>query len=192
MATDIIASPPEWMDDEDPSASTALGWRCNNRGTLDWVMSRIAALQAEADSIHAQKLAAIERIEKRATDLLARIERGLSFFTFHAGDYCHRERSLLLGGGKKKSADLLHGRIGWRATGGKLKVTDKDALLTWLEAQPVEDGLYRLRVEPEMKAIQDRFKADGVIPPGCEFVPAEDKFYVEPILPEGTLTKGTP
>lgn len=169
-----------WEDEEEPSTATP-AWRCNDRGTADWIMRRLAALRAEAAAIEAQKAAAIERVEKRAADLLSRIERGIGFFTYHLADYCQREKATLLGGGKKKSAEMLHGRIGWRKKGGKLRVTDKAALVAWLEHQPPEDGLYRLKVEPDMAAIQARFRAAGEIPPGCEYELEEDVFYTEPL-----------
>jgi phage host-nuclease inhibitor protein Gam len=177
--TKVYALEP-YLDDED-SGTVETAWRCENKPTADWIMRRLAALRAEEASIDAQAAATIKRVEERAAQLKMRIERGIGFFTFHLQSYCEREKAALLGGGKKKSADLLHGRIGWRSVGGKLKVVDKDALLAWLETQPAELGLYRVKLEPEMRAIQDRFRADGVIPPGCEYQPQEDHFYAEPL-----------
>lgn len=174
--------PPEWRDEEDESVSGP--WQIDSRSSLDWAMSRLAKLRAEAEAIETQAAAAIDRIEKRKASLLERIQRGAGFFEYKIAEYAHRERQLLLGGGKRKSADLLHGRIGWRSKGGKLTVDDKPTLLAWLERQPPEGGLYRVKLEPEMKAIQDNFKTTGEIPPGCSYQQPEETFYVEPTAPE--------
>lgn len=172
--------PVEWVDDEDPNVSSALAWRPQNDRDLDWCLARIAELTAQVESIEAQAAATIERVEKRKAELIGKVQRGIGFFTFHAVSYGEAHKRELLTG-KKKSRDFIHGRLAWRKRGGKLRVEDKAALVAWLETQPPESGLYRIKVEPEMAALQAAFKADGVIPPGCTFEPEEDVLHVESI-----------
>ena len=57
----------------------------------------------------------------------------------------------------------------------------------WLLAQPVEAGLYRMKVSPEMRALQDRFKTTGEVPPGMDVVPESESITVEAIAPERAL-----
>lgn len=189
METTAIEMPEGWADEEDPTVRGA--WAIQDRGSLDWAMSRLAALMNEGAEIEAQADAAKARIEKRAAELLQKIERGMAFFEAKIAEYAQANRSLLLGGGKKKSATLLHGTVGWRAGGGRLRVKEggKPDLLAWLERQPLGCGLYRVVIEPDMAAIQKHHEATGEIPPGMEFVPAGETFYVKPIAPEGALAR---
>lgn len=174
--------PADWMDEEDSEVKGP--WTIQDRGSLEWALQRLATLHAELSTIDEQEEASVQRIHARARLLRERSERGRRFFEYRIAEYAQREKAALLGGGKKKSADLLHGRIGWRAKGGKLAVEDKAALVAWLERQPPESGLYRVKVEPEMKAIQDNFKATGEVPPGTTYVQLEDVFFCEPQAPE--------
>ena len=69
-------------------------------------------------------------------------------------------------------------------------VTDKDALAAWLAAQPVESGLYRVKVEQEMRELQRLCSETGEVPPGTDYVPERDEFYVKANSPETAIVKG--
>jgi phage host-nuclease inhibitor protein Gam len=164
------------------------GWQIETAASVDWALQRLAECEAEAEAVDAQADAAIARINARRDELKARAARGAGFFRFKLTEYAVGHRSALLTG-KKKSRDFVHGRLGFRQKGGRLEVRDRDALLAWLAEQPVEDGLYRMKLEPEMKAIQARFKSANEVPPGCEYTPEYEDVVIEAEAPEAALAK---
>lgn len=182
------ASQPAYQDETDPTVRD--GWQIDSLGSLEWAMSRIADLEAERDEVQAATIDAVHRIEARGAALAEKAERGVTFFRGQVLRYIEAHRHELLKGGKKKSRGLLYGAIGWRSSGGRLRVQDKDALTVWVSAQPLESGLYRLKVEPDMKAIQEYAKRTGEVPPGTEFEPEHETAFVTAIQPGTTLAKG--
>jgi phage host-nuclease inhibitor protein Gam len=175
-----------YEDESDPEVRG--GWQIETAASVDWALQRIAECEAEADAIDVQADAAIKRINERRGELKAKAARGAGFFRFKIQEYATKHRSALLTG-KKKSRDYVHGRVGFRQKGGRLEVRDREALLAWLASQPVEEGLYRMKLEPEMKEIQSRFKSAGEIPPGCEFVPEYEDVEIKCEAPEASLAK---
>ena len=161
-------------------------WKITDLQSADWALSRLAECQAEAAAIDAQAEAAIARIRQRADALKMKAAKGESFFRFKLSEYAERERSTLLHG-KKKSREFVHGKIGWRAKPERLEVTDPEALETWLRAQPIESGFARWEVKPDMKALQEHYKAAGVIPDGCSVKEASESLTVEAVAPERAL-----
>jgi phage host-nuclease inhibitor protein Gam len=135
--------------------------------------------------------AAKARIDKRAAELTARAERGAAFFRYRLAEYAHAQRAFLLGGGKKKSRELVGGTLGWRSRSGRLVVEDEAALNAWLERQPVESGLYTVRVKAVMAALNAYFAGTNEIPPGCIWDPGGETFYVkvQPPATEGLEVK---
>jgi phage host-nuclease inhibitor protein Gam len=176
-----------YEDEQDPGVSGR--WIIDSRTSADWAMQRMDECAAEADAIDAQYEAALARLKARRDQLVERTNRGSAFFEFKLKEWACRNRASLLNG-KAKSIPMLHGVIGWRKKGGNLKVVDAAALEAWLLAQPIEAGLYRMKVEPEMRAIQALFKSLGEIPPGCEVQPEFDDVYVKPEAPETALVRG--
>lgn len=175
-----------YEDASDPEVRGA--WKIETAASVDWALQRVAECEAEAGAIDAQADAAIERINARRAELKERAARGSNFFRFKLTEYAMHHRSALLTG-KKKSRDFVHGRVGFRQKGGRLEVRDREALIAWLASQPVEEGLYRMRLDPEMKAIQARFKIAGEIPPGMEFIPEYEDVVIEAEAPEAALAK---
>lgn len=186
-STTELTTPAEFQgyeDEQDQSVTPA--WRIENLQTADWSLRRLAECEAEAAAIDAQYAAAVGALTKRRDDLKAKAERGAGFFRFKLAEYAERERKTLLKG-RKKSHDFLHGRIGFRAKAERLEVVNRDALVEWLSAQPIESGLYRVKVEPEVRALQERFKSTGEIPPGMDVTPAEETVQIDAIAPERAL-----
>jgi phage host-nuclease inhibitor protein Gam len=179
----------DYQDEEMPEAA-GHGFKIETTQGADWALYRVAMLKAELRDIEAQARAAKERIDKRAESLKSKVARGVCYFEFKLLEYAEMHKKALLGGGKKKSRSFVHGVIGWRSSQERLEVTDKDALAAWLETQPVERGLYRTKVEPEMAAIQALYQTTGEIPPGCDIKPETDMPYVKAEAPETALVKG--
>jgi phage host-nuclease inhibitor protein Gam len=177
-----------YEDEQDPAVRGP--WAIDSLGSADWSLSRLAECEAEAAEIDRQAEAAIAKIRKRADELKAKAARGAAFFSYKLLAFAETHRATLLGSSKKKSRDFIHGRIAFRKKGGRLVVKDKDALLAWLATQPVEAGLYRMKLEPEMRAIQEQFKTAGEIPPGCDFEPEFEDVVIEANAPEAALVRG--
>lgn len=189
-STTELTAPAEFAgyeDEQDQAVTPA--WRIENISTADWALRRLAECEAEAAAIDEQYAAAVAALSERRDALKAKAERGAGFFRFKIAEYAERERGSLLKG-KKKSHDFLHGRISFRSKAERLEVTDRAALEDWLAAQPVEAGLYRMRLEPEMRALQERFRSTGECPPGTDVKPAEESISIDAIAPEKALTKG--
>ena len=151
-------------------------WRPATLSDLDFCLERVGEFEAEVDEIRSQFARAVETLSKRADAIAAQAERGAAWFRSLAEGFVLEARGDLLPG-KKKSRDFLHGRVSFRSHAEKLVVTDKAALVAWLESQP-DVALYRLKVEPEMKALQAKFKATGELPPGCDFEPASETLTI--------------
>jgi phage host-nuclease inhibitor protein Gam len=179
-----------WEDDERPEVRQGI-WRPDTESDADYCLRRRAEMQAHIDEVARQFEAATARLLARKDELTEREQRGVAWFTSLLTDYAERNRSTLLQG-KRKSRDFLHGRIAFRSSAERLEVVDKDALADWLAQQPVESGLYRVEVKPEMKALQDRYRETGEVPPGCGIKPASETVVVESIAPERALTGGKP
>jgi len=166
-------------------------WQITNQTSADWGMQRLAECEAEIAAVEAQYQSALARLRARYDELVARSQRGIGYFKFKLEKWATHERAALLKG-KAKSVQMLHGVIGWRKSGGRLHVEDKDALAAWLSGQPIELGLFRMKIEPEMRALQEHCRQTGEVPPGCTFEPEYDQFYVKAEAPEEALMKGTP
>jgi phage host-nuclease inhibitor protein Gam len=183
-ATDEIEA---YEDDANPEVR-GLAWRIPDLAAADWALRRLAECEEEAAEVDRQAAAAIEAIRARAEELKTRSERGASYFRFQLTLFAETHRADLLTG-KKKSRDFVHGRLGFRSSPERLKVADKDALEAWLAVQPVEHGLYRVKLEPEMRVLNDGLKCDGFIPPGCEVEPSRESVTIEANAPEAALMK---
>lgn len=184
MSEEIAA----YEDEHDPAVRGA--WQIDSLGSADWALARLAECEAEAAEIDRQAAATIERVRKRAEELKAKAARGAAFFSYKLLAFAETHRATLLGTSKRKSREFIHGRLQFRKKGGRLVVKDKDALCEWLALQPVEAGLYRMKLEPEMRAIQDAFKARGEIPPGCDYEPEFEDIEIKASAPETALAKG--
>jgi hypothetical protein len=144
------------------------------------ILDVLARCEAEVANIEAQAEEAHKRIDARADKLRTGPQRGIAYCVALLSEYGERMKATWLKG-PKRSHDMIGGRIGWRKSGGRLRVTDKKELEAWLLTQPVEAGLFRMKIEPEMRAIQDAAKRDGLVPPGTEYEPEHDTIHVEAV-----------
>lgn len=171
------ASPPEsYIDDEEPAVSNV--WTIQSLEDADWALKRIGDLEQEVAENQKVFDKALLRLKLRQAQLSKRANSGIAFFTFKLQAYAEAHRAELIKG-KKKSRALLHGSLGWRKTGGGLEVTDKEALLVWARAQPVESELLRITEAPAIANLQKHFKETGEVPPGTEPKPEVDVFTLK-------------
>lgn len=166
-----------YQDEQDEKVSEA--WMVTSLEECDWALSRIADLEAEQEENERIAAAAIQRIKDRLAGMNAKAERGVRFFSGKVQAFAERERDLLLKGGKKRSRELVHGVIGWRASRGGLKVTDEAKLLAWARAQPVESEVLRVKEEPALSVIGEHFERTGEVPDGMEPKEASEAFFVK-------------
>jgi phage host-nuclease inhibitor protein Gam len=184
MADEIVRSEIDvldYVDEENPEVRGP--WKIQNLTSVDWALRRLGECEAEVSAIKAQAAAAIAAIDHRAGVLIQKAQGGAAFFGFkilqwaeHHPEEIHR--------GKTKHRAFIHGRVGTKKKGGLLKVTDKEALVTWLRSQDPGLGFWRVKIEPEMKDLQDEYKKNGVVPPGMEVEEERDEIYVEAELPK--------
>ena len=178
----------EAYQDDSNEEVRGLAWRVSDLAAADWALRRMAECAAEQEEIDRQAAEAIQAIEKRAAALKAKAERGCAYFRFQLTRFAEEHRDTLVAG-KKKSRDFVHGRIQFRSSPERLKVADPAELEGWLLAQPIEKGLYRLKVEADKRALSDLFKATGEIPPGCEVEVSRESVTIEASAPEAALMK---
>jgi phage host-nuclease inhibitor protein Gam len=85
--------------------------------------------------------------------------------------------------GRSKTIDLPNGTISWRKKGGRLVVTDPEALAKWCVEEGPDKGLYRVKTEADLTKVQALFKATGVLPPGTEYEPEVESITIKPSMP---------
>lgn len=83
--------------------------------------------------------------------------------------------------GQKKSVKTSFGTAGFRRRGGNVVVKDIAEFEKLFEVTIQGDGVayVRVKVEPNLKAINDHYKATGELLPGCDLEPVQDRFYVD-------------
>lgn len=165
-----------------------VGWAIENVSSLEWALSRLAALETEEGSIEAAAAEMHRRVDERKARLLDAIARGVSFFRGKIAEYAEPHRGELLGGGKKKSRTFLSGTVGWKKKGGLIRVQDKKALADWLVAQP-DLSLFRTEVAPEMRRLQEYCAANKCVPPGCSYEDERDELFVDAVDPAAPLAR---
>lgn len=172
------------MTDIEPSDEIAAAeldlepkWSVQTLSDADWVLQRLSDLRAEEDELASLFKAAVERAQLKRDQLLGKIKRGVGFFEAHLRLYAEANRAELLKGGKRKSRDLIWGRLGWKTKASRLTIVDTDACLAWCQRQPVETGVLRIKEEPALAVIQERFKRTGEVPPGCEVSEESEEFF---------------
>ncbi len=167
----------EYVDEDEPNARP--GWRIDSINSLDWALSRVAALQREMADNDAILESNIARLRQKNAKLNEVAARGVAFFESRVREYAELNREELLGGGKKKSRKFLHGVIAWKKRGGGFKVNDAAALLAWAQGQPVELGLVRMKEEPAWDVIKAACATTGELPPGVDMEPEDETFKIE-------------
>jgi phage host-nuclease inhibitor protein Gam len=82
--------------------------------------------------------------------------------------------------GKNKSIHFLTGTAGFRATPRKIKVRDEGAAVAWCETHlPKAIKVIPATKKVKHEHIEKHNKATGEIPPGCDWVGGDDKFYIK-------------
>ena len=77
---------------------------------------------------------------------------------------------------KVKSRRLPNGTIGSRTVPARLEVVNEEAALRWAEECGFDEAIRKsVRVTP----LREYWQSTGIVPEGCQEVPAEERFYVK-------------
>jgi hypothetical protein len=183
-------SPPAPEFDADLAPEGHVGpWMPKTIRDVEWTLARISEAEEDMAEVGAQLDAAITTLKQRGALLTEKAERRAAWFRSLAETWAREHRSEVVRG-KAKSREMLSGSIGFRAKAEKLVVVDKEKLAAWLEAQPIESGLYRVKFEPVMAELQALLKSTGEMPPGTDLEPATETIQIKTIaLPALTAGK---
>lgn len=178
MAIPELTIVPQYDTEPLPDES----WGITDLESMDWALARICDMEREMEENEMLAKASIGRIELKTEILNERAQKAVDFFRSRVASYAQEHRAELVGGGKKKSRTLLHGFVGWRKGGGNLEVKDKEALLEWARAQPIETNFLRVKEEPAIDEIKRAFGQTGEIPPGCDVTPQVEELTIKAVL----------
>ena len=177
MSLAIVEAAAASQEPLEPAAIVEAGvWEPRTLRDVEWCLEQIAESEAEQADIDEQLRDLIARATARADKIKAGSQNRVAFFTGRVSQFAEKNKADLLIG-KAKSRQFLSGKIGWRRRSGRLVVTEKIALADWLATQ--DPSLFRIKIEPEMKALQAQVQKDGIIPPGCTWNEEMDELYVE-------------
>lgn len=161
-------------------------WSVQTLQDADWALERLADLERQIRENNELADAAIQRIRLRNSALNEKVQRGIGFFRAHLDAFAKTHRELLLGSGRKKTRELPHGSIAFRKSGGRLEVKASEDCLLWAQAQPVENGVLRIREELDKRGLNEWHARTGEVPPGCEVTPETEVVVIEAVESENS------
>ena len=164
------------------------GWTVNGPNDVNFGFRRIGEENAAIASINDQRAAAHAAIDAHADALIAKRQPAVAYFTAKIVEYVEAHKGELLTG-KRRSHEFLGGVAAWRRKPSKVVVTNKAALVEWLE-QHGDPTLMRVTVAPDLRAIDASIQATGVLPPGLDLEPESETLTVT-ATPLPTIS-GTP
>lgn len=137
-----------------------------------WAVNKLLGYDEEAERVALQAQRMIDDIKKKRASFLGRFEEELRAWL---------SKELNGRKGKKRSVDLLTGRIGFRRKPGGFRVKQEEAVLAWALEQKggKEAGLFKEVPVLSRTAVKEHHEATGEIPPGCEITEDSDTFYVK-------------
>lgn len=88
--------------------------------------------------------------------------------------------------GKKKSRRLPSGgEIGSHRSAERVTLVDEAAALEFAKGHPGLAHDVKVKESIGTKALNDYYRSTGEVPPGCDLVPAEDRYFVKPPKRQG-------
>lgn len=168
--------PASESDSQSPTTET---FKIDSDEKAEWLLRKLANLEAEIERVTKQARAIIEKAENEKKHLLARFQVELE-------DHVRAK----LNGTKGRSVKYLQGTVGFRTVPGGLRLTDTVAAMQYalgsdheglIESTPtLNRSLYRSLAE-------DALKATGEILPGCEIAEPRETFTIK--FPTSTSEK---
>jgi len=153
-----------------PEPEDREAYKIGSLGEADWAIRKLAKYRGKQAEIARVGHAEIERIKAWIAREVATFERDAAYFEgllvgWHAERMAEAEAEA--GSWEKvrhKSVRLPGGMVAARQLPPKVEV-DEETFLSWATGAGM-DGLYRVRFDPDKKAILEAVKADGELPPG--------------------------
>jgi|GEM_PF-4960777 hypothetical protein len=153
-------------DEESPLAP----FRVKDSASADWVLSKIAAIDAEKALIQAQA-------EQRIKELDADRERLLFRFSGELEAFARAEAEKR----RRKTITLLHGSLSLRTSPARLTIADiQDAITTAKAILPeAVSTVEKLDTTAYRKYAESKLHETGEILPGCEITEASETFSIQ-------------
>lgn len=134
------------------------GFRVDSEDRANWLIRKITELRARQARMRDTKSAAdaeIRSAKKSETFLLERF--GAELEAWMRPQLSER----------KKSVQLLEGRVGFRKRAAHIFVTDEEAAIAW--AREFAPELVNVSFSLRKADLQTQFEQSGEVPPGCAF-----------------------
>lgn len=161
-----LRPPEEPREDFSIKDLRSLGWLIRRRGELDGEIARVRAARDQE----------VAELDLRAQTLVTRVQAELDRLDQWYGWQAEAFVSAEIKGKKKRSVPTLWGTAGYRKTQGSLKIEDMEQAVAFAR----ENGIEVKVVESVNRTpLKKHLKATGEIPPGTEYEPPEDKFYMQ-------------
>jgi phage host-nuclease inhibitor protein Gam len=155
----------------------------DSEAKVNWLLSLLANLDAEAARIKAQTETRLKQIANEKQGLLYQYEADLKAFA---------EQEIAKSRGKRKSVVLMQGTLAFRNVPASLKVTDEDAALEWARVNLHHNAIRTVETldKEAYKRLQDmEFQLTGSLLPGMERTPETVAFSIK--FPKGDKDNGT-
>jgi tetrahydromethanopterin S-methyltransferase subunit G len=143
----------------------------------NWMVRRMREQEEAIQRINEQQVDEIGRILARARELREAHESRLEYLKAKCEPLLQEFTRKEIDGKKERSIKLLSGTVGFRKGVGSLDFTDEPAAVAWAEAN-LPDAI-KVTVTLQKKPVKDLVEGTGEVPPGCEYTPGEDKFYIK-------------
>lgn len=126
---------------------------------------------AQADELRAPLLARIDMVDSWLIEQNHALQQQIDFLT----QQIEQVALAYPFDGKSKSRKMPAGTFGKRAVPEKLDIVDKDTAVAFAKDKGVP---YRVKEEPDARALREFFESTGTVPAGCAHVPGYEKPYV--------------
>lgn len=153
-------------------------WKCDNLEKADWALKRLGEIYEEVAVNEAIAEKHIWSVTERLKRVNAPLTKSVEFFRSVLVEFAESHRDEIVRG-KKKTRELIHGKLSFRTKPGRLKVVDDAALLAWARARPVEEGLVRIKEEVCLREVQEHAEKEQFLPPGMEWEPESQSIEVK-------------
>lgn len=174
-----VSGIPESIEDEllDEFGDELEGRAAWDHVAANRVVSRIREERRQIELVEQQFRDQLTLISNRVSELRDAHEKRIEWLLGHAEaglrEFVERE----IAGKKERSVTLLSGRIGFRKSPDALEITEQDTVMEWCKAN-LPDAI-KVVESVQKTPIKQHVKATGEIPPGTEYKPGEDRFYIE-------------
>lgn len=176
---------------EDDSPEPVERFAVRDRPSAEWVMRKLAEVEAEieeiSDSIEMEVARAAVRIRTRGEAILKPLRRRHQFFTLaYSTQLRDWAKSQLKG--KERSVKLIHGTVKFKKISERVAVTNPEDALKWAKDRDLDDlikSTESFKTKEFLERFSDQVATDPIIKTFAEIIPASEKVTIEAALPGG-------